>query len=81
MSRKRFRRLVSGQGWIEAPSRELHTIAAAVTSDQPESVIGIEGRVRVHRLPHVEAWGDRKRTNASGKVNIIPAGAVSRRLQ
>lgn len=79
MSRRRYRPIASGQGWIEAPSRELRTIAAAATSDQPESVVSIEGRVRVHRLPHVEAWGDRKRTNVSGKVSVTPAGVVRSR--
>lgn len=81
MSRRRYRTIASGQGWISAPSRELRTIAAAVTSPQPESVVGIEGKVRVHRLPHVEAWGDRERTNVSGKVNITPAGVVSGRFR
>lgn len=79
MSRRRYRSIASGQGWISAPSRELRTIGAAVTSDQPESVVGIEGRVRVHRLPHVEAWGDQKRTNVSGKLAVTPAGVVRKK--
>lgn len=76
MSRRRYRPVARGQGWVEAPARELRTIATAVTSAQPESVVGIEGRVRVHRLPHVEAWGDRKRTNVSGKLDVKPIGRV-----
>lgn len=76
MSRKRLRRLFSGRGWIEAPARDLRSLAESVTSDQPESIIAAEGRVRVHRLPHVEAWGDRKRTNVSGKLDVKPIGRV-----
>lgn len=76
MSRRR--KLVSGQGWIEAPVGQLQALASALTSDQPESVVSAEGRVRVHSLPHVEAWGDRKRTNVSGKLDVKPVGAVRR---
>lgn len=74
MSRRR--KLVSGQGWIEAPAGQLRALASALTSDQPEGVVAAEGRVRVHRLPHVAAWGDRKRTNVSGKLDVKPIGRV-----
>lgn len=70
------RRLISGQGWVEAPKGQLDAIRSALTSGQAESVIAAEGKIRVHRLPHVEAWGDRKRTNVSGKLDVKPVGAV-----
>ena len=76
MSRRRYRTIMSGQGWVELPQQQAERLAAAVLSPQRESVLSAEGRVRVHRLPHVEAWGDRKRTNVSGKLDVKPVGAV-----
>lgn len=76
MSRKRFRPIASGQGWVESSRGQLDAIRTALTSPQPESVIAAEGSIRVRRLPHVEAWGDQKRTNVSGKLDVKPIGRV-----
>lgn len=77
MSRK-LRRLFSGQGWIEAPSRQLRTLRDAIVSDHSENVVAAEGRIRVHRLPPFPPKPEVVRTNVSGKLDVKPVGAVRR---
>ena len=74
MSRRRV--IFSGQGWGEFPESQGGRIVAAVTSPQPDTVISAAGRIRVHRLPKVDAWPDKQRTNVSGRLDVRPIGRV-----
>lgn len=76
LAMKRRRRIASGQGWLALPEGLGQRLLATITAHQPETILIGEGSIRVHRLPHVEAWGDRKRTNVSGKLAVKPIGVA-----
>lgn len=78
MSRRRYRTLLHGQGWVELPHAQAERIAAAIVSSQSETIVSAEGRVRVHRLPRHEPWPEVERTNVSGKLDVRPVGTVTR---
>lgn len=75
MSRRR-RQIASGQGWISASPSDLRSVLGALTSDQPETVVSGEGKVRVHKLPPFPPRPEVQRTNASGKLDVRPMGRV-----
>lgn len=75
----KLRRLFGGQGWVEAQPGRLAAIRDAIVSDTPETVIGLDGRVRVHRLEPFPPKPEVERVNLSGEMDVTPVGAVRRR--
>lgn len=77
--RKPLRRILHGQGWIESGPGHLGALRDALVSDQPESVIAAEGKVRVHKLEPFPPKPEVERTNVSGVMDVVPLGSVKRR--
>ena len=73
---KRQRRIASGQGWLTLPHGLGQRLLASITSDQPETILGGAGLVRIHRLPPFPPKPEVERTNVSGEVSVAPVGAV-----